>query len=550
MKKYFLVILAALSFSALATGPQDIVIKSRLDEQSSASLINRVRTFLIHNQIGDPYQQEMSAPVIINLSVVLQELPEDTRSWIKELQSLLNLKVFESVYKMRVDNLSYSIQKFNSELRPIESIDNRIEYVTINSVQGLKISAKRIAFQVELNRTTSGEPIKFDIELIGPDFIVSPDLVAQLPMGWSMALLPSSLYLSLHSIDLSEVFKKVVENPQLVDLVVKDFNMPTVSIRVGNRELNFDKEKIKKFMLSKKDDMKLAIIDLLQTRMQDRFSNIIKDRPLEVFLKRTITAADTINAVFDLKSLNAFSNSRLIEAKVDGHFCSSANDIKDNYCRDNQISAKERRKVEVQTFNQSMQEIDNLIFQKKANVAVSVSEHYLNQLIAAAAEANLFVLGGDDFKLGPEKAFVLAEEKGPGFNLYLDIIYKLKRSERIMVGKSELRFPVRLSIGLNIVLVNTIPTLQIKVLGLKTDSNLLLKGASQYGLVSNVNTVRFQKKVLDRILEDIEPFNQKLLVEIDLKEFKGTYLEELNFFSDGKGRGTAILFLNGEKISR
>ena len=538
------------ALNAWATAPQDIVIKSRLDQQSSASFIKRIRSFLINNELGDPYSQQIQAPIVVDFNLVLRQLPEDTQSWIKEFQSILNLKIFDSVYKLRVDKFGYSINHFNSELLPTQAGLNRIDYVTMNSVEGLKISAERIAFQVELNRTTSGEPIKFDIELLQPEFIIHPDLVMQLPMGWNTYLIPDALFLSLHTIDLSQVFAKIVERPDLVNLVVKGFNMPQVSIRVGHRELKFDKEKIQKFMISRKDDMKMAIIDLLKSRMQERFSNIIKDKPQEIFLPRTYSAADTINAVWDIKGMDADKESRMLELLVDGHFCPTANDIKVDFCRSRQIPAKLRRKIEVETFNQSMLEIDNLILQKKANVAVSVSEDYLNQLIAAAAEGGVLVLSGDDFKLGTEKAFVLAEEKGPGFNLYLDIIYKLKGSDRVLVGRSELRFPVRLSIGLKIVLVDTIPHLQVKVLGLKTDAELILKGAPQYDLVTNVNTVRFQKKVIAKILEDIKPFNDKLLLDIDMKEFKGTYLEELNFYSDGKGRGTAILFMDGEKIRR
>ena len=181
--------------------------------------------------------------------------------------------------------------------------------------------------------------------------------------------------------------------------------------------------------------------------------------------------------------------------------------------------------------------------QKRANIVFSISEHYINQLITAAAQAGLLELGGEGFRLGPEKAFILAEEKGEGFSLYLDIIHKLKKSQRILVGKSELRFPVRMNIGLKIILEDKIPHLKIKVLNLKTDTDLLLEGKPEYGLQSNVNTVRFQKKVIEGIMEDIQPFDQKVLVELELKEFKDTALEELSFASDGKGRANAVLYM-------
>ncbi|MBA2405275.1 MAG: hypothetical protein H0V66_10930 [Bdellovibrionales bacterium] len=545
MKKLFL---SALLFSGLtwANGPQDIVIKSRLDKQSSASLINRLRTFLINNNFGDPYNQTFKTPITVDFNQVLEELPQDTRSWIKDWQEVFKLNVFESVYKIQINNFAYSIKNFSSELKPGKSDQSRIEYVTINEVQGLKLSSSKIAFQIELKKTQSGEPVKFEVGLIGADFIISPELMVEMPMGWQTALLPDSLLMSLHTIDLSRVFAKIIERPELIDFVVKDIALPDVSIRVGNREIKFDKEKIKKFIFSRKEDMKMAILDLLRTRMQERFANIIKDKPQEVFVPRTFSTKGVINTVFAIKTMSANIESRILEAKIDGHFCANENDLQFDLCRTNQLPTKERRKIEIGTFDRSMQEIDGMFNQKRANVAVSISEHYINQLITAAAQAGVLELGSKDFTLGSEKAFVLAEEKGEGFHLYLDIIHKLSPRQRVLVGRSELRFPIRLGVGLKIINHDGFPHLQIKILAVKTDEALLLKGLPQYGLVTNVNTVRFQQKVLKGILEDIAPFNQKILLDLELKEFKDTYLEDLEFFSDGHGRANAVLFMNGQ----
>jgi hypothetical protein len=551
MKKY-LIVLSVLLVSGFAwgNGPQDIVIKSRLDQQSSASLIKRARTFLINNNFGDPYNQSFETPIVVDFNRVLEELPTDTRSWIKDWQDIFNLKIFESSYKLIIQDFSYSIQSFNSELKPGLSEQSRIEYVTYNSVKGLKLSASKIAFQIELNSTQNGEPIKFAVELIAPDFIISPELMVELPMGWQTALLPNSLMLSLHTIDLSRVFAKVVERPDLIDFKVKDVIMPQVSIRVGNREIKFDKEKIKKFIYAREEDMKMAILDMLRARMQARFSNIIKDKPQEIFLRRTFSTKGIVSTVFDMKSMAADPSTKILEAKVDGHFCANVSDLQIDKCRSVQLPTKERRKIEISTFDQSMQEIDNLFNQKRANVAVSISEHYINQLITAAAQAGVLELGGKEFTLGSEKAFILAEEKGESFNLYLDIIYKLSQRERVMVGRSELRFPVRLAMGLKIVIQDGFPHLVIKVTEVKTDAALILKGLPQYDLVTNVNTVRFQKIVLKRIFEDLAPFNQKIMLDMELKEFKETYLEQLDFFSDGHGRANAVLFMDGEKRLR
>lgn len=546
----FLTLLLASGFvsaSEYDADPQDIVIKSRLDRESSGLLVGRVRTALMNTRFGDPFNQTFPKPMVVDFNQLIDELPADTQSWIKEFQSLLSLKLFESSYKLKVENFGYSINHFSSELQPFPEGLSRIEYVTYNAVQGLKLTAEKIAFQVELQRTQSGEPIKFDIVLIKPEFIISPDLMLEMPMGWHSSLLPASLQVSLHTIDLSKIFAKIAENPTLANLEVKDFIMPNVSIRVGNRELAFDREKIKKFMIVRKDEMKMALIDLLRARMQERFSNIINGQPQEVFLPRNFSVAAAISPVFSLKSMDGDQPTKMFEVMVDGHFCADRNDLANDLCRGNQIQSKIRRVIDAATFDESMNDINLLFSQKKANVAVSISEHYLNQAITAAASSGLLDLGGEDFALGPEKAFMLADEKGEGFSLYLDIIYKLTTQERILTGRSELRFPVKLSIGIKIININGYPRFQIKVLANKVDEKLLLRGLPQYDLRSTVGLARFQKKVLARIMERLSPFDNKVLVDVELKDFKDTYLEQLNFRSDGKGRATAILHMNHKK---
>ena len=550
MNLYLLVLSFLLSTQSWANGPRDIVIKSRLDQQSSASFIKRIRSVLINNNVGDPYNQIFTTPIVVDFNKVIEDLPSDTQSWIKDWQELFNLKIFESSYKLKIENFSYSIEQLSSEVKPSGSDQSRIDYVTYNAVKGLKLSASNIIFQVELNSTRSGEPIRFEFNLVDPEFLISPDLMFELPMGWQTSIMPDSLLISLNAIDLSRVFEKVVKSPKLIDLSIKNITMPQVSMRVGSRELKFDQQKIKKFMLSRKDDMKMAILDLLRAKLQERFSNIIKDRPQEIYIPRAFAIKGQIITVLDLKEMSADINTRIMEGRFGGHFCSTENELQDDFCRGSQVQAKERRKIEVAAFDQSMMDIDLLFNQKRANVALSVSEHYLNQLISAAAKAGVLELGSKDFTLGPENAFVLAEEKGEGFNLYLDIIYKLTGAQRVLVGRSELRFPVRLSIGLKMVLVDKIPHLKIRVLKVHTDESLLLKGLPPYGLISNVNTARFQQKVLKGILEEIAPFDQKILLDLEIEELMDTYLEELDFFSDGKGRASAILFMNGEKRLR
>jgi hypothetical protein len=543
MKIFFLILLLMLSINASAEVQEDIVFKSRFDLESSQNFINQLRIFLENNNFGDPYAQELKKPIVVDLAKVLDEVPQDTQNWIREFQSVVKIQLFESDYKLRIEKFGYSINDFNAEFKPGISSEQRVEYVTTNYVRGVHLKAERISFEVELKQTQSRQPIAFSVELIEPEFIVSPELMAEVSMGWSTAVMPENIFLNLESVDIRKLMARIVKSPDLIDLRVKDMVMPDVSIRIGHKEITFDKQKIKRFFINRKEDMKKGVLDLLNVKLNERFANIIKDNPKKLILPRKYGIEGDIPGVFNVEKMDV-NNTGIVQFDLDGHFCNDTSTLSSDFCEDNKIPTKLRRTIDISRYQKSLREVNRGLIEKKTNMAVSVSEHYLNQVVDATIKAGLWEesFKGRDFSMGPEKSFILAEEKGPNLSMYLDIIYKLKGAQRILVGRSELRFPIKFMIELNVTEVDKIPHFSIRVVKVATEDQLLLDGAPQYGLPSSVKTVpRFRNKVLKAIHEEINTFNNQVLIEIEMKELKGTYLDELEFTSDGNGRANATI---------
>ena len=533
----FIFLLGLLVFKPLYA-VEDIVIKSRIDEQSSDAVIDQMRSFFINNNLGDPYRQTLNGPIKVDLNEILGELPEDTQKWLIELQNILRIKFFESKFSLVINDFSYVLEDFNSHASPIGEGSGRIEYVTNNVARGIVLKSSLVSFEVELARTSSGDPIKFSVNLVNPEFLVNPSIGLQIPMKWRSELFPKALFLSLYQVDLTKVISKVVSSPEGINLNVEDLSMPEVSIRIGQKEITFDREKIKNYFYKNKERMKAGLLDILKIRMEERFSNILADRAITAELPRSTAIKSPINASFEILTMDSNKNERL-QLTVAGLFC-------EDVCPNKVMNFKDRRVITENDFNLSMREIDEQLSNGKVNLAVSISENYINNLITTTIKAGLWeeIFRGKTFKLGPEKAFIIAADKGKDFDLYLDIVQKLTGSQRILTGMSELRFPVRLKISLNIIKEHEIPHLRIRVSKLATDERLLLAGIPQYGLFSNVSEARFQSKVLKSILQDLSAFAEEDLIDIELKEFKGTFLEQLEFLSDGRGRGTAIMDLN------
>jgi hypothetical protein len=550
VKHTFLIIFfILLSTKALSQTQQDIILKSRFDLESSEVFINRLRVFLKNNKFGDPYNQEIKKPIVIDLLNLLNDMPEDTQLWLRDLQNVIRLSLFESNYRMIIEDFSYQIDDFNSEFMPGKSSAERVEYVTINYVKGIRLKATRIIFEVELNRTQSGAPIKFKVELLSPEFIISPELQTELSMGWGTSILPQNVLITLESIDISKVLKRILISPDLIDLQVQDMVIPDISVKIGQKEVKLDRQKIKRFFSLRKRDMKKGILDLLKSRMSD-FTNIVKGNTQELKLPRSQTFEADFNGILSLQEMTV-NKTGIVQYDLDGLFCQDVNQLKINFCREGQIEVKRRRVIDIASYQKSLREMNRNLIERKTNIALSISEDYLNQLIEVTIRNGLWedALKESDFQLGPEKSFILAEEKGGVFSLYLDIIYKLKGSERILVGRSQLRFPVKLKIELKVEDIQGTPHFTIVVKNVDTEAKLLVNGLPQYDLLSTVGTVpRFRNKVISRIMNDVSNLNGKTLIDFELKLLEGTYLHEMEFASDGLGRGNATIGFKSEKL--
>jgi hypothetical protein len=551
MKSKFILFFLIISFQLKASEVQeDIIFKSRFDLDSSQGFIQQLRIFLGNNNFGDPYNQELKKSISIDLNTLLDEVPEDTQTWIKTLQSVLKIKLFESDYKVVVENFGYSLKDFNAEFRTGPLAEERIEYVSINYVKGLRLRADKISFVLELKTTQANQTIKFRIDLIAPEFQVSPELTASLSMGWLTTFQENNVLLRLEKIDIQDVMEKIARNPNLIDFRMQDLTMPKISAKVGSKIVTLDQEKIKNFLFSRKDSLKKGILDILNVKLGDRFSNIIKDNPKELKLPRTYIFSKEVNAVFKLDQM-LVNNTGILQMGLDGYFCDLVPTRENNYCRNHQLKTDPRRPIDPDLYRKSLRELNRTIIERKANIAVSVSEQFLNELIDSTIENGLWdkILNGKDFKLGAERSFILAEEKGELFTLYLDIIYKLKGSDRILVGRSELRFPVKLLIALKVVEIQGIPHFEISVKKVATDEKLLLSGVPSLNLPTTVGGVpRFRKKVVNSILTEVNAFEGQTLIDVEVKELIGTYFHRLELYSDGLGRVTATLgFLSKEE---
>jgi hypothetical protein len=192
------------------------------------------------------------------------------------------------------------------------------------------------------------------------------------------------------------------------------------------------------------------------------------------------------------------------------------------------------------------------IIQRRADILVSVSEPFVNQALAAAIKAGLmdeaFEEAGD-VELAPGGALARLDRAGDVFEGYLHVKNRLTGWDRRLTGRSEVRFPVLISVKIRLDNLNGVPAVVVEVVDAQASRNLLLRGLSSEGMPSTVARVpRFRDKVIDKIQASLRKFKGTRIVEMPLPFLQGTFLTRTELVGDGHGRAQARVRVD-DKVS-
>ncbi len=539
----FILLYAATSLGQ--TSLPDIVLQTRLDDNNSPMFIEQARSVIINNGFNDPYRYQLKRPIEVSLDEEIGDASDESQEWLRQLQDFLKIKLFESRYDLQINDLAYDITDYDVKLKAMRE-DGGFNFTARNLIYKPKLSASSIKFIVSLNRSGNRKPISFEIALIKPYFHINKEASVDISMSWGSLLANSGFDVHFKQVDLTKLFLDLAADPESYDFDWEDLVVPDLSVKIGSKTLVIDQEKLKNYIRERREEFKLAIIDLIVTQKRLREGEKFLITPdVKFSIPREFGFHSDINGEFYIERDELIST-YVIRHELTGVFCLPVilnTGFGTKTCEGLRKPMAPRRQITQSQHKQSIKMFSELFEEQNASIGLSVSEDYINRLLRSIVEGGLFDMNGKEFSLGPQKAFALSDVEGKEFSLYVDIIYKTTRGQRLLLGKKELRFPVKLMAKLSIEHKDEVPFLMIDISRDASTDELLRHGLSKFGLVSNISSSRFKKKVIKAIKKEVADFVGKRLVEVDLKELKGSYLENMQFMADGQGRAMAIIKL-------
>ena len=524
----------------------DILVETRLDSDWSGILVHKIRRLMKNIGYGDPFNQNFSGPIIVSEAKVKDYLNPSAEDLLKELGHFLNMDFLNGQTQVTLHGLGYNIRGFKTEMSATEDKKEGLSVTSDFSANKVRVSADKITLSLYIPGKNALPVI--NIEVIKPVITASGDKLINFLAKIQLKDKKDSFNFFLEDADFSALASGLVELDSNMKLDFETIIIPQVSIKVGNKEINFDPKKIEALINSKKDGLKAILVgefsSMLTGGLAEELLGVINSVS---FNKKHWVDSSTIQSMLSIDSFTNPDFGRLLEIKISGDFCAPElyKNVGERCIAERITKPVPSRLTQLHHFNSMANMRSHLDF-GDANIVVSISEDYVNKVLVGTYDAGLWddMLKSAGLALGPNKVSIRMDEKGSSTGtLIMDILYTPKKLEQLAVGTKQVRFPLVMKVGLKIKQDKQESIFVIRMDEVDASDETLTNGIPDLGAVSNIHSLRLKKKVLKSIQSELIAMANTDVLEVRYPELRGLDLDKVDFVSDGNGRMNALILL-------
>ena len=551
---FFLVffMLNSQSFAGAYAAP-DIVINTKLNSDWSGVLVAKIRRLLKNFGEADPFKQKFVRPMTVSDSLIQDYLDPSAKALVSDLGQMIGMDVLSGKTQVTIHGLEYDVRGFRTELKAAEDESDGVLIASDFSASKIKVSAEKLTLSLLLPGKNSLPLINIDIikPVISADEHGLVKFFAQLKIKDHK--LSDKFNLELEHVNFENLATSLVDQGHAVLLDFEKIVVPEVTVRLGNKNLILDPIRVESLLRSRKDGLKGLLVGQFSSLLKKGMGeDMLKALNKVSFAKEYWVDSSVIQSGIRLEAFSGDVNGNDLTVNLSGDFCTNEKfHTYSRNCTKNKISQAPASRMTKDDHLRSLENMKMVVDSGEANIVASISEDYVNKLLLSTYDAGLWkeMLDKAGAKMGPNKVFFRLDDKGSDKGtLYLDLLYTPKKIERLAIGAKEVRFPLVLKAGLKIRHEDNMPVFVVHIAEIDTSDEMLLKGRPEIGVVSNVNQLRFKKKVLKTIRAETASLANQDVLELKYNELKNLGLETVDFVSDGNGRMNAMMSLKASRL--
>jgi hypothetical protein len=519
---------------------EDLLIQTRIDQKSTSWLIDKIRLILKNSNLSDGMTD--TTPLSEDTEIPLGDF--SSKPEFKKIRETIS-KVFHvdskgAFLRIRIPKIYYKVHTLHARPENLEVIDPSVRLKAMASIQGVDIGLPegvQMDFMIPNPKTgqadayltgflkpvsveipRSLEPAEFGVDL---EAIRDQEIRFKL-IGSRLESLPG--YVDKHSGDI-----RIVGTASQQALSSDDLSINPVVVRLNtlSRSISFDEFKplVQKHM----KNIVSSVVNKVGSALKDSIGPAI----LKTVFSKTLPGSLSISteAIYTRYLSKTFSqpDQNQLSLSLAGELCTNELYMKHKEsCVTHMRMNPPIRAISTMDLASAKEEVRARIASGMADVALSVSEDYLNRLLQTTIEAKLWdeMLKEENLELGPKGAFAVLKTAGADPEIYLDVIYKGgKGLQSIIINPNHpIRFPLRLSTKLGFELRKEVPFLVISIDQLKSDASEIINGIRDYDLPSDL-VPGLRRKIASMILKMAGELEGRTAIEMELPVFKGLGLE-------------------------
>lgn len=542
---FFTLIFLSLTVSAQSFQSPDILVDTKLKSDWSGMLVSKIRRLLRNYGQADPFRAKFDKPLTVVESQVQQYLNPEAKELLTELGLMLEMDFLHGETKVVVHGLRYDVKGFNTNLKLTDEKNNGVTIAADFAASNVRVNADKIVLSLMIPGKKALPAI--EIEIIKPIVVASEESLVNFFSKIRLKSETDAFKLKMEEANFENMAHGLLNN-ESVSLNFSSVIVPKVSIKIGNKELKFDQKKIEKLIFSKKEAIKGLVLAQFSSLLEKGFgAQALKAMDDMGFKKEYWINTVAIQSYMKFNSFKSFANGEHVLAHLDGDFCTitSYNAVKEN-CVNQKVTKTPKSRLNEKDHQASLDNMQEMVEDGDANIVVSISEDYVNQVLAATLDAGLWnkMLDKAGVMLGENKPFLRLDKKDSKTGtLYMDMVYTPKKIQQMALGTKQVRFPLALQVGLEILQDKRVPIFKLFVKDIDLSDDMLLNGRPELGVISNVGKLRFKKKVLETLRAETKDLPNTEIVRLNYPALRGLDLDKVDFQSDGLGRMNALILL-------
>jgi hypothetical protein len=550
MKKYYSILIFVLVYSSISSAEifksPDIVIDSKLDYDWSQMLVGKLRTLLKNYNMADPFKGEFPGAITLNESKLGPLLPQDSINLIRDFGNVVGLQFLETDTKVVMKDFSYEVRGFKTDIKANEKLNDGLSIGTDFSASEVSLKASKLSLSLVIPGVKSS-PV-FSVDVINPSIKAIEERLINFFAQIKIVDNKDHFKLKILKANFDQMANRLMSNTDDISLEYEKIVVPKVSVKIGDKTVNFSPEKIQKLIR----DNHQAIKGILLSQAADFLKSNTSAAAFKVLEQYQLTkeywiATSALESQFRLENFGTSKEGDNIEVNMPGDFCTVEKfDLHKKDCISKKTTQTAPTRLNNLLHKNSVQEMKHLMADGDANIVASISEDYVNKLLVTTYDAGLWKdsLSQAGVELGPNKVVMRLDKKGDSGTLIMDVIYTPTKMERFLTGSRVIRFPLVLDVSLRIEKHQEEPVVIIRLKDVDTSDDTIINGKPELNMVSSVKDVpRFKGKVAKAIRDKVSILRNKDIIELRYPEFKGLGLDKVEFLSDGLGRMNAIMRL-------